>query len=796
MKGKEIKMFFEILKRDLKRKKTMNLIIFIFVIMSVTFICSSVANLSGTLNSIDRFFEDSGVGDFVALERAEAKGKSAESVAKELPYVKDVKIEDILYNVEAIGIKNGESLVAFDIIMISSFDRRINKYYYSDKNLELTEVPEGSVYIRQSAIEALKSEIGDTITLTIDGTTKELKILGVLKDAFFGGSMMDSPRFVISEEDYLDYLKGENIDQYIGSIDYFYTDDTDSLEKALSSCTNIAFMATGSTMRITYMMEMVVAGLLMIVSICLIIIALFILKFTIAFTISEEFREIGIMKAIGIESTAIRKLYLVKYLVLSIMGAIVGFACSFPFSDLLMEKTRQTIVVSDEGSVPLSAVSALVVVAIVMLFSFRATRLIKKFTPVDAIRNGSTGERYKKKGFMKLSKSGVRPVPFMALNDIFSGIRRFAVMLVIFCIGTLLIMIVLNSISTLKSGKLVKWFAVTESEVYISSTKNVTDYHNDNGEELLRKDLEDIQKLVSDNGMPCVTKAEVMFKYSYRKGDLTTSSLTFMGVNTRTEDYDNYVEGTAPQNPNELAMHYTLIDKIEAKIGDKVTVTDQDGEKEYIISGTFETMTNMGEGVRLHQDDKRNYKYMNGIWGMQIDFTDNPSNSEIAKRIEKIKELLPDYSVMTPSEYTNKIVHAASYLDDTKFIVLLVVILINILVAVLMEKSFLTKERGEIAMLKAIGFKDSQIVGWQTLRVFFVMLLATCIAILLNNPVCQISSGTIFRMMGAKKIIFDPNILESYLIYPAIIIVATLFGVFLCAQSVRHISSNEINSIE
>lgn len=98
-------MFFEILKRDLKRKKTMNLIIFIFVIMSVTFICSSVANLSGTLNSIDRFFEDSGVGDFVALERAEAKGKSAEAVAKELPYVKDVKIEDVLYNVEAIGIK-------------------------------------------------------------------------------------------------------------------------------------------------------------------------------------------------------------------------------------------------------------------------------------------------------------------------------------------------------------------------------------------------------------------------------------------------------------------------------------------------------------------------------------------------------------------------------------------------------------------------------------------------------------------------------------------------------------------
>ena len=113
-----------------------------------------------------------------------------------------------------------------------------------------------------------------------------------------------------------------------------------------------------------------------------------------------------------------------------------------------------------------------------------------------------------------------------------------------------------------------------------------------------------------------------------------------------------------------------------------------------------------------------------------------------------------------------------------------------------MEKSFLTKERGEIACLKALGFRDSSIVFWQTLRVFIVMLISTVIAILLNNPVCQISVGGIFKSMGAKKIIFDPNVLESYVIYPAIIIAATLFGVFLTAMSVKNISANEINSIE
>ena len=789
-------MFFEILKRDLKRKKTMNFIIFIFVIMSVTFVCSSVTNLSGTFNSLDKYFADAGVGDFIALERAQGAEKSAEEIARELPYVNEIKSEEVLYNVEGIKVKSGEIIKAAEIVMISSFDRRINKFYYSDKNLEITEIPKGGVYLRKSALETLNSDVGDTLTVTIDGIEKEFKILGVLKDAFFGGSLMDTPRFLISEEDFSEFLNGENIDQYLGSIDYFYTDNTDDLRKELSECTNIAFMDTKGTMKITYLMEMVVAGMLMIVSICLIIIALFILKFTISFTISEEFREIGIMKAIGIPSAGIRMLYLVKYLALALLGAVIGFICSFPFSNLLMEKTKETIVISDEGSMMLSVVSAIVVVVVVMFFGFRSTRLIKKYTPVDAIRNGSTGERYKKKGFLKLSKSGSRPAPFMAFNDILSGLKRFMVMIITFSIGILLVMIVLNCISTLKSEKLVRWFGVTEADVYLSSTKNITDYHNENGKELLQDELENIRILLQENGMPAKVGAEVLFNYALKKGDRKANSMAFLGVNTDTNDYDNYVEGSAPQNPKEIALHYMLLENLSAAIGDTVTVTDPDGSRDYIVSGTFETMTNRGEGVRFHQDDDRNYLYMNGIWGIQIKFTDNPSDKEKTARIEKMKELLPDYEIYTPSGFTDKTIHSAAYLDDTRWLVLLVVILINILVAVLMEKSFLTKERGEIACLKALGFRDSSIVFWQTLRVFIVMLISTVIAIALNNPVCQISVGGIFKGMGAKKIIFDPNVLESYVIYPGIIIAATLFGVFLTAISVKHISANEINSIE
>ena len=78
-------------------------------------------------------------------------------------------------------------------------------------------------------------------------------------------------------------------------------------------------------------MSVLVAALLMIVSICLILVAFVVLRFTIHFTLEEEFREIGVMKAIGINNGTIRGLYLVKYFVIAVIGALLGFICSIPF---------------------------------------------------------------------------------------------------------------------------------------------------------------------------------------------------------------------------------------------------------------------------------------------------------------------------------------------------------------------------------------------------------------------------------------------------------------------------------
>ncbi len=787
-------MFFDILKRDIRRKKTMNSIILLFVVLAVTFISSSVNNLTAITSSLDTYFDQAGVGDYVVIERGTV-GKSAAEIADQLDYVEDVSTEPVLYNTDGIQF-HGKTVTAADIVIISSIDNQIQKFYDSD-NMEIKQVPEGSVYIRKNYLDDVGISIGDQVTVPIGDTEVELTVKGTLKDAVFGSMMMGTPRFLVSQADFDQFMSDETVEPYKGTITFVDTDHIVDFEQALNECKNVLFSGSKDTMQFTYIMEMIVAGVLMIVSICLILIALVILRFTILFTLTEEFREIGIMKAIGIPNGKIRALYLIKYLAISVVGAVIGWLASIPFGNLLLKQVSESMMISNAGSYLLSFICAIFVIAIILLFCYYSTRQVKKFTPVDAIRNGATGERYGKKGVFKLSEQHLKPVPFMAVNDIFSGMKRFGIMLATFTVGILLVMVVCNTITTLQSGKLVSWFSMADSEIFLADREKQSSYMTEFGREKLEADIEDMQKTLAENGIEAKVFSEVVYKFTVSKGDVSTMSVTFEGVDTTTDMYHNYLDGTPPQNQNEIAVTYVIADKLGVAIGDTVTVKSPKGEKDYMISATFQSMTNLGEGVRLHQDERYSFEMLNGFLSMQIQFTDNPSDSQIAERIEKIKELYPDYEVKTAGEYVDDVVNGvAAYMSDTKLLIVLVVLLINILVAVLMEKSFLTKERGEIAMLKAVGFSNGAIMVWQVLRIGIVMALATGIAILLCNPVSQISSGAIFRMMGAKSIIFDVNVLESYIFYPIIVLAVTVVGVFLTTLSIRKINSSEINSIE
>ena len=791
-------MILSILKRDLKRKKTMNVILLLFMILSVTFISSSVNTVMSLMSATDKFLDVSGAKDYYVATVGTSAEKEMNDKLKGLDCVDSVKSEKIIY-LQPDSVKyRGKTIDLSSTGLLNSVDD-ISINVYDENKALLTEVEDGWVYLKRTVMEANNIPVGGTITFKVGEYTGDFRVKGVVLDVLFGSDMMGTPRFVISRNDFNKFsegITGDRYEMYNGIIYNIGTSDTKTVENTVSGINGVAFTGTRDVIKLTYIMDMIIAGIFLVVSICLIIISVVLLRFTIGFTISEEYREIGVMKAIGIRNSKIRTLYMVKYLAMSVIGAVIGLTAGIPFGNMMTEQSSKNFITEAGSGYFVNLICALSVLLIIGFFTWISTRKVRRFTPVDAIRNGENGRRYKKKGIMRLSSSRQKPVFFMALNDIMSGFRHFAVMTVTFIIGVLMITIILNTISTLQSPKLLGWFSMADCDLVLSDKECSEKYNKPEGKKQREKYLRNMEKTLAENGIPARCFSETLFKYAVQNGDVKAVTLSFIGSNSTTDMYP-YIDGTPPENEKEIALSYVIADKLGVSIGDKVTVKTGGENREYMITALYQSMNNMGEGLRFHQDVELDYSEALGYFGYQIKYTDSPSADELQSRKELIGKLYPGYTLRTAGEYVDySISGIAAMLGSTKNFLVIIVMLINILVVVLMERSFLIKERGEIALLKALGFKNRYIVLWQTLRVAVIMAAAVLIAVLLTEPASQLAVGGIFRMMGAKYIVFDINILESLIIYPSAVFVVTVLAAMLSALGIRTISSQEVNNIE
>ncbi len=783
-------MFFRILKRELKRKKTMNIILLLFIMLAAMFIASGINNMTSVMTALDGYFKKANVPDYWFATAYEEEINRYKEFAKENGY--EYAITPLMQiNPQNIIIK-GEK---FDYSNTSCVSAISDSPKVFDKNdNEVKHINDGEIYVTAEQANSDKNDfsLGNTITITENGKTKTFTIKGSVKDALFGSSMVGMTRFLISDNDYAFFKNEQSKECYSVSI---YTNDDAYYEKYLNLELNTIFNINKSGIRMMYMMDMLMAAVFLVVSICLILISMVILRFTINFTMSEEFREIGVMKAIGLKCKNIRRLYIIKYLVISAAGASAGFALSIPFGNMMLKDVSENIVIQGAGGVWLNGVCAAFTAAVVVLFCFMCTGKIKRFSPIDAIRNGQSGERFKAKSRLSLEKSRIKPLVFMALNDILSEVRRFISMILIFALGLLLIVIPANTANTLQSEGIIKWFNMSECDVVL--TDEMMLQGDGNTKEMLIKRLEEVKKFLKEENIEADVYQEVMFRMTVRKDNKKASSLAFIGINGVTcSDYD-YLEGDAPQDVNEVAVTKFTCDKIDAHIGDYVYINNGKETKKYIITAIYQSLNNLGEGIRFYQEENLDFSYAAGCFGVQIRYRDNPDSKEIGERKNLLSEKYPGVKAFTAGEYANYMIgDVAAQIDSIKLLIFIVVAVINMLVTVLMVKSFITKEKNEIAFLKALGFKNTYIVGWQTLRIGIVFIISMLIVSAVSLPLSKLIITPIFRMMGAENMKFKINPAEIYIIYPVIIFLVTTLSAMLTALQARKITTSDISNTE
>ena len=791
-------MFFRILKLDLKKKKVMNFLLLLFIILASIFSASGLNNIVTVMNGTDYYFDKAEIGDYAIITTSD---NTILDVLDNEKAVKSYKYDTcILGTKNNIKIKGEKIDTNFNVLFQSLEGSSIN--FFDKNDNKLTNINKGEVYITGNFLEDNNLSNGDYVTIDLEDKKIDLKIAGMAKDAFLGSEFMGNKRFLINEEDYKTIYdnyykekeKGDNVSSLGNKIIYVETDNPNAISKALSEVSSVIFSGQRDVLKLCYVMDMIIAFVVLILSVCLVIVALLILKFTITFSINEEYREIGVMKAIGINNKKIRNLYIIKYLSLAIVGTIIGGFLSVPFGNMLIESTTKNMVLGNTAGFGLNIIGALFIVIVTVLFAYFYTRKVKKASPVDSIRNGQTGERYKTKTIYKMKNSHIRLNLYMAINDILSSPRRFITIIISIFVCLIFVLGIVITTDTMKSKNLQSTFGI-ECDAYFNPSDAMDMFKYPSKEEFKKGMIDKYEKIFEENGMPARISIDLQYSYKVSFNSDTYNIKCIQGVNTKADEY-LYNEGIAPIKENEIAITDKISNMLGAKIGDKIKIDFGDGEKELIVTAIFQNMNNLGEVIRLNENMPSNIKNLTGSQMFQIDFKDTPSDEEINNRVERLKDILDIEDVCNAQKFVADCIGVVGTMEAVQYLLLTITIIVVILVTLLMELSFVTNEKSQIALLKAVGFKDGQIIKWHIYRFMIATIIAEVLAAIFVIPITKAWCNPVFGMMGAGDINFLINPTHIFLIYPGIVLGVTIITAFVASLATKKIKSSDTANIE
>jgi putative ABC transport system permease protein len=793
------KVFFKILKKDLKRKKAMNIILFLFMITASMLVAGSVNMLYTTTNALDEFKKISKVSDNIIMTFSnKANNKRFEEWAKSSDKVKSVSSEDIIV-VTADDITIPSEYGKFKdrtTLFLSMVPKQYNLVF--NQNDEAFKLRSGEIALPLLFKENSGVQLGDKIKIKIGACEKELLVKHFTKDVVYGADMMGSKRIIINDDDFHGF---NNDDKRIGikqwvifkNDKYTYNDVEKDFSK--TSIQDVG-MINSDIVTYTYMMDLITAGIMIIVSIFLICISLLILRFTIVFTIEEDYKEIGIMKAIGLKNKSIKSIYMVKYLTLSVIGGSLGLLASIPFADYLLGTIANHIMMTTTVfNYILSIISVIFIILMTIGFCYIFTIKINKLSAIDAIRQGSTGERFSISKKLKLHKMKHISAPlFLAFSDLVSIYKKFIILIITFILGTFIIIVPINIINTLNSDDIITLFGQSKIDFYVGANSFAAKYIN-KSMDILLKDLDDIEAKAKNNGIDIKLYPEMGFtaKVYADNPDESKSIYSNQAIDYSTDNY-TYLSGKGPKLENEVAMTAIAAEYFGVGLGDTITCTINGKTGEFIITGIYQSMINLGYGLRFSEKHSLSINDCSSfpVFGLLKD-----KNIDKKEAVNSLKSQFPELDVKEGKEYCNDLMGSSiNTLRLTKNIILVVVLGVNFLITCLLVRMLLAKEIQEIAVLKSTGFKDRSIRKWQIYRIAIVLIISVMLGTIIANLTCGPLSYGIFKMMGATKIDIVVEPLQVYVIYPIIILIVTMLAVLISIGQVRKTKIWEINNQE
>lgn len=774
-----------LLKSNIRHKKGAFIsVILLMMIITLSF-SVTVSNNDNVNNGIERAHLSADTGDFAAfISESELNDDILKSISdnKNTERIRDERsMAALSYKIADREGRAPYFLLKWDNTL-PVFDDEL-KYFEALPEALYT----GEIYVPAAMKTVYGCKIGSEIIVQTKRGEESFKVKGFVEDPFLGSMSIGIKQLFVSDSDF-ERLYSECVDDENAAVSllfpcriiHFFRSGSSTLsvteyKKELNrECSvvdkSLFTQSRESSDELTTIFTDTGTKMLCVYVILLVIVVMIAVNHSIVTTIETEYVSLGILKSQGFTENKIRLIFIIQYFGALTIGGVIGIGLSFPLTRVLGKLFQPItgIMVSTGISVGKCLIVMAAVIFICTLYIIIVSKKIGRISPVRAISGGAE-EIY----FESPVNIPVRKKPlsmFLALRQITSHPKAY--------IGTALIAALLIffmiTITMLAGGM----SANSMIEAFGALNGNVQGSPNNYFSLADISETESSVKEIDEN-------ASVVF-----------SSTTYMTIDeteiccmiySRPDILKTVLKGRAPEYDNELMITETVSEEIGKKVGDTVTVSFGGGSAEYMITGLYQSVQELGrcftmsfEAASCLCDISPNTMYITLSDDSLADITVSMLN-------EKYGDILK--AELTEQDgYYDSMTGLIDTLMDVIIWVIYSVSAVFALVAVHMvcSKAFL-RERRDSGIYKALGFTSGRLRICFALRFLIISVIGGALGAALSAAFSGKLLSLLLKNIGISC--FSSKITVFTAVIP-ISIICVCFFVF------SYLSSGKIKKVE
>ncbi|MEK4006944.1 ABC transporter permease [Paenibacillus sp. FSL H3-0333] len=749
-------MYLKLIKNDLRKSKliTGTIMAFILVAAMLTSLAASLTvNLSG---AIDNMLLSAKALHFMQMHTGNVDVDQLRRFADTNGSVEEYQVQEFL-NIEGAEIVIGNDSLAGSIqdnglsVQGKKFD------YLLDLNGGVIHPADGEIYVPVYYRQEGNAALGDT--LTIHGIS--FHVAGFLRDSTMNAALVSSKKFLVSQADF------ERVREF-GQLEHL-------IEFRLSEGVNYpafetAYLDAGLPANgppaITYNQVKMINGItdgimiavLVLIGMLVIIVAFLCIRFTLLATIEEDYKEIGVLKAIGMRVSQIKKLYLAKYGAITGVACVLGFLASLPLQIPFMHNIR--LYMGDSGSrfpgLLSGLAGAVLIFAVVMLYVNGVLRRFRNISPAQAVRFGASRESSKPGRSFRLSYNRLftRNI-FLGIKDVLSRKKLYVTMTMVLVISSFIMIVPYNISNTISAPGFITNMGMGISDLNIGVLRTQV-------EDVPGKAAEVAARLAEDKNV------EKYAMFTSRMLERRTDDGTPEKLRVTFGDYSafpvTYSKGRAPQAEAEIAVSVLNAEDLEMNVGDEIVVIADGTEKHLKVCGIYSDVTNGGRTAQA------NFKMNHGeilSASIAVTFRDRQS---VQAAISQYREQFPFAKITGIDETIGQMLGPMrKAIQKASIVATLATVLLTLLVTTLFMKLLVAKDRYCIAILKSIGLTSRDIRRQYLTRSVTVLGMGVITGTLLANTLGELAGVAIVSSFGASAFHFEVNPWFVYLFSPLLI---------------------------